>query len=870
MKSKLTASLTTGFDCRKRVASPFMQHSRLILSFLCVIIIGVAQAQVVYLSTCVDRATPVWDGNCIGLGCNITHPCCGFTGDTFTNANCHVILLPTFDQALNISAAGHSLEVSTTETLKSVPHIMAFGSDIFVRFNSFALDPPHRDAYLIGDAPTIYIENSNINTNASNHRFYNVKNFHIRDSMLVSNQGAPLAVAINALEGLQVRKVEILNSIFSSLDGTMIGLQLGWPFNVSINGLSASARAIMTGDLTNMVMENVSISQYAENGIPLFYSFSLGFTMIGNSNFSCVLNCGPGTLVFKRDQASTFIEVDGVRLANTSLFMSDTAVENHVTVDNSISNAPLGTFGAANRAALSIHITKSQFASNALLPAFGYATTNEDLFLCAPDNNKFLRPTPSDVAVFKMTNTGSSVLHLACPSVLPSMELKGTFQMIGKLHVKEQIISNQFAMFANGDIDTIMILGSVELINVALDMSIGGLLYTPTIPLEGMKLTSSSVTISGSTELIVDWPLSLGYAPQPSVIYPICPSTHGVTTPTTSTYGEWSVATYFNNSHLNFFYNPVPCNVDCVSNATAICASTERCFCKSNWFGPLCDCDQTEAPDGVFCSIYGGQNWILDGTMFLPPDASVTLADDYTLNVLGDMRLDGNVSVGDGTVVIATGVIYSNGKLFGSCKLRELRLNGACIVYSTVSVQSFALEFSSLTEIELELDASDLTTDDSCVPPNPSDALDHLVNSTFAAFTHSVMSSNASWRFKLVGGRNSSNPQDLSKLKFKTQILTSGDISKSTGSTSKLLSETPNSGSCSNVVNPIGQMSLFVQPCDPNNNNNNNNPASKKKLAWYIIVAPIIGAVALIGAIILIVLKVGAVRSVILPYHKSN
>jgi hypothetical protein len=769
-----------------------------------------------------------------------------------------------------VNAGSHQLTVSSNGLIDAVSAPLTFVSSNQVTLFNLEITANGTEMFVNISAPVVIVRQSTLDIGRTNWLIENAEDVQFYNTQLTSSE-ASVAIRItpNSLAGKRKLALDQVNFDHVTLSQSTSFQIDGSTMNVSVQGATGKCNELISGYFEGLQVLNTVLVQHTTSGnsMSLFHTSEYGSSFFHNSTFVCLTGCDEFSAVIGRDEIATspVLEMRDVIIRKLSVTSANgiAYIGSKLILDTVDSDSGVGSF-SASRDPISISIRKSRFSSRVGSPAFTYSGSLDPLF-CVQLTQIDI-PTGGDVGYWIGNTGGYAQMVFTCPSSMALVKLLDSMALNGSLTITEKLSSDIPLALEMTTGSTLIFAASSSLRKVILDASKGSLIYFPTEPMEGLTNSVLNGVISplpdDITRLKIVWPLNLP-PPTPGFEYPLFPYSTMLTEE--YDFDSSSILLQGNSTWLTWVYDTVACNPACLANATAICATSDRCVCEANWYGPLCDCDQSTAPPGVFCSIYGGRNWVLEGTMFLPPTASVNLTSSYTLNVIGDMHLDGTVGMNDGTVVVATGIIYSNGKLFGLCKLREFRHDGACVVYSTVSVQSYALEFSNLTEIELILDASDLTTDGSCVPPNPPDALDHLINSTFSAVAHSVMSSNASWTFRIVTGRNETNPQDLKKLSFETKILKSGDVGKSTGSTTNLLASSSGEDSCAGAVNPTGTMTLFVGPCAGASPKN-----GSKNVDWYIIAAPIIGVVLLVAVFILLVLKVDALRNAVLPYHKSN
>jgi hypothetical protein len=403
-----------------------------------------------------------------------------------------------------------------------------------------------------------------------------------------------------------------------------------------------------------------------------------------------------------------------------------------------------------------------------------------------------------------------------------------------------------------------------------IDATINQLVYVPFDPEESIVGTNGSSLLL--TSISIDWRQS--YDPPVGITFILSDvvlsysSFEGALTPDV-----------FNLSHsltgpdFTFEFLPVPCNSSCVAenmDPNPICANKLRCPCLFPWGGPFCGCNTTGIPEGSYCSESGQQTWETTNSFSLPSGQVLVIPDNYTFVVNGNTTISGELVLSEGTSLISSGVMVSEGVLTILCKLRERHVSAtACSVYTTVSVISESFVFTGLNHVDLLLDVSELSTDGSCVQPSDISIFD---DPTFKSLTTTIFQGeNISWKVTFVSGTGSKRAvleeQDVAKLKFNTSLVLSNDTSKSLGVVSELLVSTPSSDTCASFTSAPGQLSLFVAGCTPTPN-----PEGKAKssIKWWWYGIPIIAVVVIAAIILTLVFTVGAAKSVVMPYRGSD
>jgi hypothetical protein len=785
-----------------------------------------------------------------------------------------------FDHRLEINSTSELIISSNAGATLNVANDLSFNSLNRVELRDFNLI---NQGQVSLSAPNVSITTCQISSEST----WLVSNFstltihgstlHLASSVLLESSSLFLtqinheAIEVASSITVSLSTINVTTHTFMSVDGGFNGPDKFSVIDVQfIDGI-----VFYYGNFKELSISDDSVFQFPQNSITLqnaVIAFNpaniLERVEIRDSSFE-----GIGAVAWIFDSLSTKITVGSMileRLTMTAAPVSHRQIglveTSLVNVSKVVSNRMLGVFEFGPRSSfvwIPFVVTDSYFGALSANPAIGFisgtASSGFDVCLTNVDFAPVAR-SAIDVVVDVSGNIG---INFTCSSQVRLIYFVQSTTLIGTLEVTGRLDGAPAAILSvpTGQ-------GQLRLQSIVSDLHIVAkadtFTYLPTLPDLGIL---NSVPIEAENWRI-EWPL-LPVLPEILKYYPFYNIEAGASLNTTTQSDSlWNITYTLNDTNIRYDFGIVPCNPACYLNHTddsALCINKVICHCLAEWAGPVCECDQLHAPLDSFCDPAGGLNWLHNGDLHVQDIQFMEILPAYTLTVDGNVYIDGNVTMGETTSLVASGVVISNGTLKGLCKLKELRTSQGCIIYSTLNIQSLNMEFSNLSLIQLEFDVSDLTTDGSCVPPTPPDAMDSLVPSTFASLERTLMASSAQWTFTMDGGKNPANPQVLDKLSFSTRILTSGNRQTSEGTTSNLRTSTASSGSCSSAVNPVGAMTLFVSPCE-----SPGTPAAKSTgVKWYVYTIPIIAVVVIAAVIATLVFTVPAVRNVVLPYHKS-
>lgn len=471
-------------------------------------------------------------------------------------------------------------------------------------------------------------------------------------------------------------------------------------------------------------------------------------------------------------------------------------------------------------------------------------------------------------------NDSSSLLDFStCPrrtdiaslTLMLSATVAGDLGIYGNVSSFDEEVSAQLTLAAGSHLT----LSSDSSLNSALiDSSAGRILFTPNLAspgsLGGNALSKIQFSDSSLGNLQIDWPslnpLLLPTSDQP---YVLAPSYTGFLDTGYRQYNGWSIRIYTGPGSsrdtvpLLYRYVRQTCAQSCsMPYDTSQCLNTKVCSCSNGWAGPNCDCSAALIPNAT-CSLGGGPVYLINGSLTIETSQSTAIPSGSTLIISGNLTVNGSLTLGEGAVVVAAGKLSANGNIAMTSTLHEFRFSGRCAVYSTTSIQAASMAFSKANKVSLVVDASSLTTDGSCVPPTPSNALDSYFNTTFASQTITTMESQASWNISFLTNRNPANPQKTRGLKFTHRILESRNLTGSSGTSSFILVTQTKSNACSNSVSTPGLLSLVVNPCSVTSG-----------LPWYAVAIPLIVIVILIIVVLFAILVLKFGQDKILPWHQ--
>lgn len=616
------------------------------------------------------------------------------------------------------------------------------------------------------------------------------------------------------------------------------------------NDNSSESRAMISRDDTDLdwfsflflQLYSVDISSSNEN-------ITTNPLLLFSSASSAEMNC---TLEIKR---STFRDVDFGTLRITNASVSDSIFKgpNNPTF---IISEPIRELCLAN-------VSTGEHPSEVL--AASQSALNAATFGLVPAVNVFFNTNATDLLSF---TTCTRKVELASLILSSDVTLVGQIRIFGNIssvptQFKRQIVTSSTLGLSSGS--SLTLSSSSAINSVLVDSTLGKVYFTPALGSSGSLPLGAFANIkfadSSLSNFQIDWPsLDPSLFPIGNRDYVLSPSYPTFIDTGFRKYNGWSVRIYTDTRSraLLYRYYRQTCSQSCAAPFdTNQCLNTDYCSCPNGWAGTNCSCYVASLPVGATC-VSNSSDLVIAGPLNIDNTSSLSIPSQTTVTVTGDLIVDGTLIVGTGSSLITTGVLSANGLVYISAKLQEFRFSGRCVIYSNTNVQALALQFSNATKLSLELDASDLTTDGSCIPPTPANALDGYFNTTLSSLSTTVTASQAIWSISILLHGNPLITQDASRMNFQLQLLTSKNISSSKGSPSITIKTNVNKGSaCPKTTKAPGLVYLIVSPC-----------TATSSIPWWALTIPLIIIFSLVIILLIAIFIFKCGQEKILPWHQ--